>query len=258
MLQPRIIVSLLLQEDELIKTKKFKNPQYIGDPINTVKIFNEKKVDELSIFDIGATRNNIEPNYNLIEQIAAQSRMPVCYGGGIKNAAQAQKIFNLGIEKIALSSAIFQVPNIIETISEKVGAQSVVAVLDIKKNLWGGYDVFINNGKTQVKDNLLSILAMLEKNGVGEIVINHIDNDGTGKGYDFNLIEKVSKQISKPLTVLGGAGSLEDIKQLFKHFGIIGAAAGSLFVFKGRYNAVLINYPDAETKNTLYNIDYAN
>ncbi|MFP3592571.1 AglZ/HisF2 family acetamidino modification protein [Chryseobacterium sp. SIMBA_038] len=252
MLRPRIIVSLLLENEGLVKTKKFKDAKYIGDPINTVKIFNEKKVDELCIFDIGATTQNYEPNYNLIEKIAAQSRMPICYGGGIKNAEQAQKIFNLGIEKIAVSSIIFTKPNIIESIAEKVGVQSVVAVLDIKKKTFGGYEIYINNGRKAIKGNIFSLVSELEKKGVGEIIINNIDLDGTGKGYDFNLIEKISEKLSIPITVVGGAGSLDDIKKLIERFGIIGAAAGSLFVFKGKYNAVLINYPEYELKNTLY------
>jgi imidazole glycerol-phosphate synthase subunit HisF len=252
MLRPRIIVSLLLENEGLVKTKKFKEARYIGDPINTVKIFNEKKVDELCIFDIGATTKEYEPNYSLIERIAAQSRMPICYGGGIKSSEQAQKIFNLGIEKIAISSAIFTDPNIIESIADKVGIQSVVVVLDVRKKMFGGYEIYINNGKRVIKENLFSLISELEKKGVGEIIINNIDLDGTRKGYDFNLIEKVSEELSIPLTVLGGAGSLDDIKKLIEKFGIIGAAAGSLFVFKGKYDAVLINYPEYELKNTLY------
>ncbi|UZT99698.1 AglZ/HisF2 family acetamidino modification protein [Chryseobacterium fluminis] len=252
MLRPRIIVSLLLENEGLVKTKKFKDPRYIGDPINTVKIFNEKKVDELCIFDIGATTQKYEPNYDLIAKIAAQSGMPICYGGGIKSAEQAQKIFNLGIEKIAVSSVIFTEPDIIESIAEKVGVQSVVAVLDIKKKMFGGYEIYINNGKKVITEDVFSLVSRLEKKGVGEIIINNIDLDGTGKGYDFSLIEKITEKLAIPVTVVGGAGSLNDIKKLIEHFGIIGAAAGSLFVFKGKYNAVLINYPDHELKNTLY------
>lgn len=252
MLKPRIIVSLLLDGQGLVKTKKFKDARYIGDPINAVKIFNEKEVDELCIFDIGASTKNYEPNYKLINSIASQSRMPICYGGGIKNPDQAQKILNLGVEKVAISSAIFSEPNIIESIAENIGSQSVVAVLDVKKKIFGDYSIYINNGKKHVEQDLYSLLKNLEKRGVGEIIINNIDLDGTGKGYDIKLVEKVSENLSIPLTILGGAGSLEDIKNLFNNFEIIGAAAGSLFVFKGKYQAVLINYPEKKIKNTLY------
>ncbi|MET3536379.1 AglZ/HisF2 family acetamidino modification protein [Chryseobacterium limigenitum] len=252
MLKPRIIVSLLLDGQGLVKTKKFKDARYIGDPINAVKIFNEKEVDELCIFDISASTKNYEPNYKLINSIASQSRMPICYGGGIKNADQAQKILNLGVEKVAISSAIFSEPNIIQSIAGNIGSQSVVAVLDVKKNIFGNYNIYINNGKKYIEQDLFSLLKNLEKRGVGEIIINNIDLDGTGKGYDIKLVEKVSENLSIPLTILGGAGSLEDIKKLFNNFEIIGAAAGSLFVFKGKYQAVLINYPEKTIKKTLY------
>jgi len=251
MLRPRIIPSLLLQDNGLVKTVNFKNPKYVGDPINAVRIFNEKEVDELAIFDIDATAKGLEPNYSLIERIANQSRMPLCYGGGVKTVEQAQKIFGLGIEKIALSSAVLQNPQLITQIAERVGSQSVIVVLDVKKKLFGGYEVYTHNGKKATGIDPFKFVEEAQKLGAGEIVINSIDQDGVMKGYDMNLINKVREKISLPLTVLGGAGSLNDIKQVIDKHGIIGVAAGSLFVFKGIYKAVLINYPAFEDKEKL-------
>jgi cyclase len=251
MLRPRIIPSLLIQDNGLVKTVNFKNPKYVGDPINAVRIFNEKEVDELAIFDIDATAKGLEPNYSLIERIANQSRMPLCYGGGVKTVEQAQKIFGLGIEKIALSSAVLQNPQLITEIAERVGSQSVIVVLDVKKKLFGGYEVYIHNGKKSTGINPFKFAEEAQRLGAGEIVINSIDQDGVMKGYDMGLIDKVREQISLPLTVLGGAGTLSDIKQVIDKHGIIGVAAGSLFVFKGVYKAVLINYPTFEEKEKL-------
>ena len=254
MLRPRIIPSLLVHDGGLVKTVNFKNPKYVGDPINTVKIFNEKIVDELAIFDIDASVLEKEPNYKLIENLALQSRMPLCYGGGVKTVEQAQKIFGLGIEKIALSSVIVQNPSIISQIANKVGSQSVIAVLDIKKKLLGGYEVFINNGKKATGKDPIKFVQELQSLGVGEIIINSIDQDGVMKGYDLNLISKIREKISVPLTVLGGAGSLDDIQKVIQEHGVIGVAAGSLFVFKGKYKAVLINYPNKAEKESLLHL----
>ncbi|CAI8742114.1 AglZ/HisF2 family acetamidino modification protein [Chryseobacterium sp. IT-36CA2] len=251
MLRPRIIPSLLIQDNGLVKTVNFKNPKYVGDPINAVRIFNEKEVDELAIFDIDATAKGLEPNYSLIERIANQSRMPLCYGGGVKTLEQAQRIFGLGIEKIALSSAVLQNPKLITEIAERVGSQSVIVVLDVKKKLFGGYEVYTHNGKKATGINPFKFVEEAQKLGAGEIVINSIDQDGVMKGYDMSLIDKVREKISLPLTVLGGAGTLNDIKQVIDKHGIIGVAAGSLFVFKGVYKAVLINYPTFEEKEKL-------
>lgn len=254
MLRPRIIPSLLIHENGLVKTVNFKNPKYVGDPINAVKIFNEKAVDELAIFDIDATVLGKEPNYSLIERLASQSMMPLCYGGGVKTVEQAQRIFSLGIEKIALSSAVLQNPKLITEISDRVGAQSVIVVLDVKKKLLGGYEVYTHNGKKSTGINPFKFIEDAQKLGAGEIVINSIDKDGAMKGYDMDLIAKVREKISLPMTVLGGAGSLQDIEKVIDVHGVIGVAAGSLFVFKGPYKAVLINYPTQLEKNKIFKI----
>ncbi len=251
MLRPRIIPSLLVHDNGLVKTVNFKNAKYVGDPINAVKIFNEKEVDELAVFDIDATVLNKEPDYALIEKLANQSRMPLCYGGGVKTVEQAQRIFGLGIEKIALSSAVISNPELISAIANRVGNQSVIVVLDVKKKLLGGYEVYTHNGKKGTGINPFKFIEEAEKLGAGEIIINSIDQDGMMKGYDMNLIDKVREKISLPMTVLGGAGSLEDIGKVINKHGVIGVAAGSLFVFKGIYKAVLINYPKRSEKDEL-------
>lgn len=255
MLRPRIIPCLLVHKSGLVKSVQFKHYKYIGDPINAVRIFNEKHSDELMLIDIDATVNKTEPNYKLIQNIASECRMPLCYGGGIKNVEQAQKIFSLGVEKIALSSILIEEPELITEIASKVGSQSVVAVLDIRKKMFGGYELYSHNGKKATGINPIEFIKQIEDLGAGEIVINAIDQDGMMNGYDLKLVEKVRNSTTLPLTVLGGAGSLTDIENLIQKYGIIGAAAGSLFVFKGVYKAVLINYPSTiEKDNIIKNI----
>ncbi len=251
MLRPRIIPCLLVSNKGLVKTVNFKTPKYVGDPINAVRIFNEKEVDELTILDIDASRLNNEPDYRSIEYWASECRMPLCYGGGIKTVEQAQTIFSLGVEKIAISSVAIENPKLISNLAEKVGNQSVVVVLDVKKRNFGGFDVFTLNASKRSQIKLFDFIRDAEKLGAGEIVINSIDLDGTMKGYDLSLVRKVREQINTPLTILGGAGNLDHISELIKEFGIIGASAGSLFVFKGIYRAVLINYPDPISKDAL-------
>jgi cyclase len=251
MLRPRIIPCLLVSNRGLVKTVNFKDPKYVGDPINAVRIFNEKEADELTILDIDASRLNKEPDYKSIEYWASECRMPLCYGGGIKTVEQAQTIFSLGVEKIALSSEAINNPKIITKIAERVGNQSVVIVLDVKKKLFGGYELLTNNATKSTKINPFDFADVAIKLGAGEIVINSIDMDGTMKGYDLELVKKIRAKVSTPLTILGGAGNLDHIENLVKEFGIIGASAGSLFVFKGVYRAVLINYPDPMVKDNM-------
>lgn len=253
MLRPRVIPCLLVHDKGLVKTVQFKDPKYVGDPINAVRIFNEKESDELMVIDIDATRENREPDYKMIEHLAAECRMPLCYGGGVKTAEQAQRIFSLGVEKIAISSAAIHTPDLVSEMADRVGSQSVVVVVDVKKKLLGGYEMYTHNGKKSTGKNPFEFVAKMEALGAGEIVVNSIDQDGVMKGYDLVLIEKIRQSISLPLTVLGGAGSLQDIGNLINKYGIIGAAAGSLFVFKGVYKAVLINYPNWNEKDKLIN-----
>lgn len=257
MLYPRIIPCLLVQNKGLVKTVKFADPKYVGDPINAVKIFNEKATDELMVVDIDCTRHNYEPDYKMIENIAAECRMPLCYGGGIKSVEQAQRIFSLGVEKIAISSIAIEKPDLITEIAEQVGNQSVVVVLDVKKRLFGNkYEIWTHNATKNTAKEPVEFAKLCESLGAGEIIINSIDQDGVMKGYDFTLINQIRDSISLPLTALGGAGTLDDIGKLIQKHGIIGAAAGSLFVFKGKYKAVLINYPDLMDKNNLIKANF--
>ncbi|MDB4505886.1 AglZ/HisF2 family acetamidino modification protein [Saprospiraceae bacterium] len=252
MLRPRIIPCLLVHDKGLVKTVNFSNPKYVGDPINAVRIFNEKEVDELIVLDIDATVENREPDFQMIKNLATECRMPFCYGGGVKTVAQAKKIINLGAEKVALSSAAVENPDLIKSISKAVGNQSVVIVLDIKKHgLFKKYGLFTHNGKKKTGKDLIEFAKLMEANGAGEIVVNSIDKEGVGKGFDMELIDKIREAVSIPITVMGGAGSLQDIGSIINKYGIIGVAAGSLFVFKGVYRAVLINYPSLEEKKNL-------
>lgn len=252
MLRPRVIPCLLVHEGGLVKTVGFKAPKYVGDPINAVKIFNEKEVDELVVLDIDATVNGAEPDYKMIANLAAECRMPLCYGGGIRSAAQAKKIVALGVEKVALSAAAIDDPNLITQIADEIGRQSVVVVLDVKKRMLSKeYDVFTHNGKKNTKRSVIEVATQAEALGVGEIIINSIDNDGQMKGYDLALAEKIRDAVNIPITFLGGAGSLDDIGALIRTCGVVGASAGSLFVFKGVYKAVLINYPNVVQRDEL-------
>lgn len=257
MLRPRIIPCLLVQDKGLVKTVKFSSPKYVGDPINAVRIFNEKEVDELIVLDIDATVNGVGPDLKMIERLAAECRMPFCYGGGIKTAQQAKTIIGLGVEKVAISSAALENPQLVAEIAQEIGSQSVVIVLDVKKKLFSSkYEVWVRNGKVNTRKDPVEFAQQLEALGVGEIVLNSIDNDGVMKGYDLTLAQKVREVTTVPMSVVGGAGSLADMGKLINTLGIVGAVAGSLFVFKGVYKAVLINYPNPAEKEKLIHTFY--
>lgn len=254
MLRPRIIPCLLIHKGGLVKTVGFTSPKYVGDPINAVKIFNEKEADELMVLDIDASAMSREPDYALIKKLAAECRMPLCYGGGIKTAEQAARIISLGVEKVSLSSAALDNPQLITDLAQAIGRQSVVAVLDVRKKkgfFSKGYELTSINNTRIHKQDPLDLAIALEKAGAGEIVINSVDNDGVMKGYDLEFAERVKSALHVPATFLGGAGSHEHLSELIARCGIVGAAAGSLFVFKGKYRAVLINYPTAEQKDQI-------
>lgn len=254
MLRPRIIPCLLIHKGGLVKTQAFKAPKYVGDPINAVKIFNEKEADELIVLDIDASAHGVEPNYALIAKLAAECRMPLCYGGGITTADQAARIIDLGVEKVSVSSAAIADPTLLTRISDAIGRQSVVAVLDVRRKTGlfaKGYELCTHNALKAHKLDPVSFAQTLQEAGAGEIVINSVDHDGEMKGYDLTLAQQLRATLRVPLTVLGGAGSLADIGELLSACGLVGAAAGSLFVFKGKYRAVLINYPTPQQKDEL-------
>lgn len=243
MLRPRIIPCLLVHDRGLVKTVRFADPKYVGDPLNAVRIFNEKEVDELIVLDIDATRTGAAPNYALIEHLAVECRMPLCYGGGVHSMDQAQRIVQLGVEKVAVSSAAVNGGAVVRDMARQLGSQSVVVVIDVKRTPAGDYEVFTHNGTRPTGRDPIEVAREVQDAGAGEIVVNSIDNDGVMKGYDLALADAVMASTTVPVTVLGGAGSLDDIRALIERYGIVGAAAGSLFVFKGVYRAVLINYP---------------
>lgn len=252
MLRPRIIPCLLIHKGGLVKTTQFGDPKYVGDPLNAVRIFNEKEVDELIVVDIDASRVGRPPDEALIAKLAAECRMPLCYGGGVKTVDQIERLIALGVEKVALGSAAVSNPELIAHASERVGSQSMVGVIDVKATgLLRRSEVVMLNATSRTGLEPVEFARKLQTLGVGEILLNSVDRDGRMQGYDLELLERVRQAVSIPMTVIGGAGSLDDIRALVQRHPVIGAAAGSLFVFKGKYRAVLINYPSRSERDSL-------
>ena len=252
MLRPRITPCLLLRNAGLVKTVRFSDAKYVGDPINAVRIFNEKEADELIVLDIDASVTGAGPDFKLIAQFAVECRMPLCYGGGIKTVEDATRIVGLGVEKIAIGSAAVENPALIAAIAREVGSQSVAVVFDASRRPNAtDYEVKTHNARGATGRRVMDCVNEAAALGAGEIVVNSIDNDGTMKGYDLALAKAARQATGLPLTILGGAGSLADIGRLIGTCGVVGAAAGSLFVFKGPYRAVLINYPTPAQKDDL-------
>lgn len=240
--RPRIIPVLLIDNQDLVKTRQFKDPTYLGDPINAVKIFNIKGIDELSILDISATKNHKEPDFDLLKDIASQAFMPLSYGGGIVNIDQIKKLFKIGYEKIVINSEFVNRPDLIKQASEYAGSQSVVVSIDVKKYN-GKYKCFINDGTDMVDYSPIELAKKAEQYGAGELFINSIDNDGIMKGYDLSLIKEISKAVSIPVIACGGAGGIMDLKKVIQDAGAHAAAGGSMFVYYGKLKAVLITAP---------------
>ena len=239
----RVIPVLLLQNGGLVKTIKFKKPNYIGDPINAVKIFNEKEVDELVFLDIDATKLNKEPNYKIIEEIASECFMPLSYGGGINNIEQIKKIFKIGVEKVIINSSIPKSPELISEAAKIYGNQSIVASVDVKKTTFGNYSCYSHNGKRKIKRKLVGYVKHIETGGAGEIILTSIDREGTFSGYDIDLIKKVSEAVNIPVVANGGASKIEDFANAAVTGGASAVSAGSFFVYKSKNKGVLINYP---------------
>ncbi|MNK22773.1 Imidazole glycerol phosphate synthase subunit HisF [compost metagenome] len=238
----RVIPILLISDGGLVKTRKFKDQVYVGDPVNAVKIFNEKEVDELIVVDIDCSKKGSPPNYSMIEEIAGECFMPICYGGGITSIDHVKRVFSCGVEKISINSALFDT-DLIRRAVDIYGSQSIVASIDVKKkSFWGGYTCC---GKSSRQDFAISPLELgkkVETEGVGEILLNSIDNDGMMTGFDLELIESVSTAVSIPVIASGGAGGMADLKKALQAKASA-VAAGSMFVFHGKHRAVLINYP---------------
>lgn len=252
MVNIRIIPVLLLKENGLVKTVKFKSPKYIGDPINTIRIFNEKEVDELFVLDINATPERSEPNYQMIEDIAGEAFMPVAYGGGIKNIEQIRKIFSLGVEKVVINNAVFENKQLLVEAVSEYGAQAIVVCIDCHRTITGKHELFTHSGTNKRKVKVDEYLENLSGYDVGEILVNSIDRDGTQRGYDIELLKKVSSKVTCPVVACGGAGSIEDFVEAISKGHVSAVAAGSLFVFKGKHKAVLISYPDRKSLDKLF------
>lgn len=242
--RPRIIPTLLLEDGNLVKTKGFKEPNYLGDPINAIKIFNEKGVDELCILDITASKNNTEPNYELLLDMTTESFMPLAYGGGIRNIDQMKKIFRMGFEKIIVNSAFIENEEVIKQASSYFGSQSVVISVDYKATLLGPR-CFSKGGSIKTGLSPIDMAMRAEKAGAGEVLLYSIDRDGKRKGYDLSTIEQVSSKVKVPVIACGGAKDIRDFDEALK-VGASAVAAGSMFVYYGKRDAVLINYPKEE------------
>lgn len=242
MLRKRIIPVLLISNGGVVKTKNFDNPRYIGDPVNAVKIFSEKEVDEIAIIDINASADQVEPNYNLIKDIASEAFMPFSYGGGVKKLAQAEKILKSGAEKIILNTVLFENIKIVKEMVTNFGRQSIVICLDIKKTPMNRYKLYSHIDRKIHVLSLEYVLEVIREVGVGEVIIQSVDRDGSMLGYDTQLLRIVKKQVVVPLIVLGGCGKLSDIREAID-VGADAVAVGSMFIFYGKYQAVLFTYP---------------
>jgi cyclase len=250
----RVIPSLLIQKGGLVKSVKFKDHKYVGDPINAVKIFNDKEVDELVLLDISATAEKRGPQLKFIIEIASEAFMPMAYGGGINSIEQIRSLITGGIEKVVLNTAAFDDPTLITQAAEFAGSQSVVVSMDVKKNLWGKYQVYVNNGTRSTKMDPVSYAKKMESLGAGEIILMAIDRDGSFQGYDLELIKLVSEAVSIPVVAIGGSATVEDFGNAIKA-GASAVSAGSQFVFQRPHRAVLISYPSQkELKEKLFTI----
>lgn len=242
MLTTRVIPCLLLKGAGLVKTVKFKDPKYVGDPINAVKIFNDKEVDELIFLDIGASREGKPPSLSTIAAIASECFMPVAYGGGISSTDQAQQIVALGVEKIVLNTAALHEPELVTRISERLGAASTVVAIDVKKDLLGRHHVYDAARQTSTAISPVEHAQRMVAAGAGELFVNDVSRDGTGTGFDLDLVRKMTESVDVPVIVCGGAGGLDDLRRA-RESGASAVAAGSLFVYMGKHRAVMINYP---------------
>lgn len=253
MLIPRVMPCLLLKEGSLVKTIKFKDPGYIGDPINAVNIYNEKEVDELIFLDINATLEHQSPPFSLLAKIANECFMPVTYGGGVRDLDDIKKIFSLGIEKVAINSYAFDNPNFIHKAAEKFGSQSIVVSIDARKKMFGKYEVYSHGGRTPTGVDPVKYATEMANMGAGEILLTAVDRDGTLEGYDLDLIKRVTETVNIPVIANGGAGKAEDFHMAIFKAGASACAAGAMVVYYGRNRAVLINFPERQELEQVLN-----
>jgi cyclase len=251
MIRARVIPCLSLLNGGLVKTLKFKNPVYVGDPINAVKIFNEKEVDEIAFLDIGATNAGKEPNYELLADISSEAFMPFSYGGGITSVEQIRRLYALGVEKIVINSAVGSNPALVSEAAKIAGSSGVVVSIDVRRNWIGQYSVYTNSGRRNLKKGPVEYAILAAQLGAGEILLNSIDRDGMMQGYDLELISQVSGAVNVPIVSLGGAGEINHFADAVDH-GASAVGAGSMFVFHGKHRAVLITYPEYSKLERLF------
>jgi cyclase len=244
MLRTRIIPCLQLIDESLVKTVKFGDHGYIGDPINTVRIFNELEVDELCFLDIRATIEKRAPNFEVLHQIADECFMPLSFGGGVRDAETAKKILSIGFEKILLNTAAYETKQLVTEIANHFGNQSVIGSIDVKKNIWGKYQVYISDGKKKIDIDPIEWAQELESLGAGELLITSMDNDGTWKGYDLEIISKIVQSVRIPVIANGGAGNIHHIEEVVKKTNVSAVALGSMVVYQAKGLGVLVNFPD--------------
>lgn len=251
MLSTRVIPTLLIRDGGLVKGERFRKHKYVGDPINAVKIFNDKEVDELIFFDIEATKCRKEPNYELIKDIASQAFMPLGYGGGINSVEQIERILSIGIEKVVMNTALIENPSLITSASEKLGSQSIVVSIDAKRSMFGSYKTYTHSGAKANKLTPIELAKKAQALGAGELIITSIDREGTNSGYDLHLVKQVAASVDIPVVASGGSGKLEDFR-FAADAGASAVAAGDMFTFHGKHKAVLITYPNYDNLNKLF------
>jgi imidazole glycerol-phosphate synthase subunit HisF len=245
MFQARVIPCLLLRDNGLVKTKKYKDAVYIGDPINAVRIFSDKEADEIVILDIDASRQGHEPNYALIAEMAGEAFMPVAYGGGVRTLDQIRRLIRSGVEKVVINSLATESMSLIREAVDVFGSQAIVGGVDVRRKMFGGFSVVAKSATVTTRLNLQEHIQSLVQAGVGELFINDVDRDGTMVGYDLDLVRAVAKA-PVSVVVCGGAGTMQHLSQAVHEGGASAVAAGSMFVFHGKHHAVLINYPKAD------------
>ena len=253
MYKPRLIPVLLLQNQGLVKSVQFKNHRYIGDPINAVKIFNDLGADELTFLDIEATKHQKKIDLSILKNISEEANMPFSYGGGIKTLSQIEEILKSGVERVILGTIAATNPSFVEEASKAFGASSISVCVDVKKTLFGKEKVYVKNGASKTDFNPLEFSKLMQDKGVGELIIQSVDKDGTKSGYYTELMKEISASVNIPIVALGGAKGLNDIKDLHQQTVINGFGAGSMFVYHGNRDGILINYPSKEEKKALWN-----
>lgn len=255
MIETRVIPCLLLQGRGLVKTVQFKKPKYVGDPINAVRIFNDRYVDEIIFLDIAATKEGRGPDFEYISRVTSECFIPFCYGGGISSTSEAGRLFQIGVEKVSLNATAVKDPRVVREMTQEFGSQSIVISIDVCRDWRGRQHVVIHNGGKKTDLDPVAHARNMARLGAGELLVNSVDCDGTMKGYDIQLLKKITAAVDLPIVACGGAGTLEHFAQVIGQTDVSAVAAGSLFVFKGKHRAVLINYPDRSELRSVLNPD---